>query len=618
MIDLLDRYLQRLISGSGAASAVIWSRIGEAASGSVICTHPSGLLETTSAWPTTEYPASEGIQRDPAAVASLIPTSVRLALPSPARAALSLQLADPDLVLLLIWSDPPVDDELSNDLRLLVSEEISYAAQILSRQSRFDRETQWLQAVVGDLKQGVASVDHGSHQVKVNPAASRLLNIPVGEVEESQFAAAMAALEARAVNQAEITSMGQRLLDDPWDVIDCTWRFDGTPTHVQVSSHAVRQGVFSGRIWVFEDVSEAARALSASQETRELLQANADSMINPNVLLRAVRDSSGRVIDFRYLSANQATCSYLGVTEQELIGVSALETLPNLEGSGLLARYANCADTGESVVLHDFSYFNEILDDGRRYDIQAARAGVDLISLTWNDVTDRFHSAQRIAESERYYRLLAENIGDVVSIHRAGRFEWVSPSVEAVLGAPPGYWVGREVREIIPPGYEAGHADRMRRLAANGIIQERSRVRTVDGRLHWVQLTLKQLAGDESHHDGYSASFRVIDDEVAAEQLAEESRNRELEAETRLRLSMENAAVGMCITTPEGHFTDVNDAMCRFFGYEVDDLKQMTWHELTAPDYLEADVVNVGRIMSGEIDSYRLTKQFIQIGRAHV
>ena len=52
--------------------------------------------------------------------------------------------------------------------------------------------------------------------------------------------------------------------------------------------------------------------------------------------------------------------------EQELIGRTTLDTLPNLEESGLLARYAQCLADGAPVVLTDFSYFNAIIDDARR------------------------------------------------------------------------------------------------------------------------------------------------------------------------------------------------------------------------------------------------------------
>ena len=157
----------------------------------------------------------------------------------------------------------------------------------------------------------------------------------------------------------------------------------------------VTRATSTSLVLTWRDVTDRFRNSQRIANSEALLRASADSMLDPQVLLEAVRDPVGRVVDFRYVSANQATLSYLQVTEQELIGRTTLDTLPNLEESGLLGRYAQCLADGEPVVLNDFSYFNHIIDDDRRYDIRATRAGPDLLTLSWTDVTDRFQAAQR-------------------------------------------------------------------------------------------------------------------------------------------------------------------------------------------------------------------------------
>ena len=743
MIDLLDRYLQRLIRETGADAAVIWSRIGDATAGSVIATHPLGLLPLTTAWPTTDPLLSEVIHRDAAAVAGLVPTSLRLELPAPPTAALSLDLADPDLAVLLVWSDPPEGEELPSDLRLLVAEEISYAARLLSRQARFDRESQRLQAVVGDLTLGVVSVDHSLQQVTVNPAAAKLLNLPAGEVGETDFAAAMTAWEARALNRDDITSMGIRLLDDPGGVIDCTWSFNGSPSHVHVSSHAVHQGVFSGRVWVFEDVSQSAQALAASRAAQALLQAtsdsmldpqmlleavrnpdtgrvvdfiyreanpaackdmvttrdeligrgvlellprfaesglltyyahcletgqpgalddhpldhdvqasslrydiriapagkdlisltfrdvtdrfraaqsvadseallraNADSMLDPQVLMEAVRDPDGRVVDFRYISVNQATCSYLGLSESDLVGHTQSEETPNLEGSELHRRYVQCLQDGEPVVLDDYAFFNEILDDDRRYDIRAVRAGTDLLNLTWRDVTERFQAAQRIAASERQYRLLAENSTDIVCHIRDAAIVWVSPSIEPVLGAPPDYWIGREVFAQAPPEDVAEQVALMATALGGSEIKHRVRGIDLDGVAHWFDLRAKPFLDADGCADGVTATLRLVDDEVAAQQKAEEASKRQAEADARYRRFVDKSITATALLTPQGQFVEVNHAFCDYYGYDADTLLTMTWRELTVAEDLDLGAAEVKAITDGTLDSYRVTKRY--------
>ena len=139
-----------------------------------------------------------------------------------------------------------------------------------------------------------------------------------------------------------------------------------------------------------------------------LLQASADSMLDPQVLLEAVRGPDGQVVDFRYRGVNLAAATYLELSESVLIGHTQLEFSPSLAGSELHRRYIQCLEDGQPVVLTDFPFFNEILHDARRYDLRAARGDADLLAVTWRDVTDRFTAAQRITDSELKYRLLAE------------------------------------------------------------------------------------------------------------------------------------------------------------------------------------------------------------------
>ena len=140
---------------------------------------------------------------------------------------------------------------------------------------------------------------------------------------------------------------------------------------------------------------------------RTLLRASTDSLLDPQVRLEATRDSSGQVVDFLYRDINQATCDYLGVTREELIGRGVVEAMPGIRDT-LLPDYIRCLDTGEPVILNDFSYDNEILVDTRSYDLRATRATPTSLVLTWRDVTDRVHTMERLADSERQLRQQAD------------------------------------------------------------------------------------------------------------------------------------------------------------------------------------------------------------------
>lgn len=348
------------------------------------------------------------------------------------------------------------------------------------------------------------------------------------------------------------------------------------------------------------------KQFEVAESERNQLRAVADSMLDPQVLLEAVRDPSGRTVDLRYLSFNRAALTSLGIRGGDLLGRTQLEISPDLRGSELQRRFFRCLEDGEPVVLDDFAHFSEILNAARRYDIRAARTGGDRLSLTWRDVTERSDLVRRIADSEQKYRLLAENSADVVTLIRDGRFVWVSPSAEDVLGAPPEYWLDRDIGEIVPPEDASEHAARVRVLDAGGVVKGRARVKSVDGMTHWVHLYAKPFYDADGRQDGVRSAFRVIDAEVAAQEQAERAR-----IDARLRRAVESAAVGMCLVAPDGRLVEVNSALCALFGHDAETLKQKTWQELTAPEYLDADLHKVEEVKAGRIDSYRLLKQYV-------
>ena len=341
-----------------------------------------------------------------------------------------------------------------------------------------------------------------------------------------------------------------------------------------------------------------------------LLWAGVESMINPQVLLEAVRDPVDRVVDFRYRAVNRAACAYLGLERHDLLTRSILETFTNLEESGLLARYGRCVDGGGDVLLDDLPYYNDSLKENRYYDVRATRAGRNLLSLSWTDVTERAALKQRIVDSEQKYRLIAENAVDVVLHARDGRVVWISPSVEALTGAPADYWRGRKLSEVVPPGGEVAFAGRMKKLAAGGVVQQRVQMSATDGTIKWIDLHAKPFWDDAGRQDGFIAALRDVDQEVAAQEQALKALTAQTRADALYRQLMDNAAVGMCLSAPDGRFTEVNAALCEFFGCDEAVLLRQTWMELTTPEYHDADLQSVLQLIEGRIDTYRIRKQF--------
>ena len=339
-------------------------------------------------------------------------------------------------------------------------------------------------------------------------------------------------------------------------------------------------------------------------------QAWGDAVPDPQVLLKAVRDSGGRVVDFTIADINRATCEDMRGNRQELLGRSISGALPNFGSSGLLSRYVQCLETREPLVADGFLDLH--LGERRRLDIRGNCAGADLLAVTWRDVTDRFALEQRLAESEAHYRLLAAHSSDVIVLVRGHRIRWISPSVEQTLGSPPSHWVGREPHTLVAIQDVPILTEALDAFVDGRPARHRLRARDADGGLRWVDFHAKPFSDADGSGDGVIASFRVIDEQVAAERHAEAERRRRATADAQYRKVMDNSIVPTSQVTPKGRFVMVNQAMCDFLGYDEDTLLQMTWQEVTDVAEVGTSKAVVAELIAGRADSGRFTKHYVR------
>lgn len=173
---------------------------------------------------------------------------------------------------------------------------------------------------------------------------------------------------------------------------------------------------------------------SATAE-RDLLRASVDSMLDPFVVLTAVRGADGGILDFVFTEANAAACAFNGLSYEELIGVPLLGHHPAAGTTDLFERYVHVVETGEPLVLHDWSYPQDMLGGQvRRYDVRGFKVGDGLVQ-TWRDVTDT--PSFRLAASEEMFRLAFDHssIG-MCLVSPLGQFVRVNPALCRMLDRP--------------------------------------------------------------------------------------------------------------------------------------------------------------------------------------
>ena len=83
-----------------------------------------------------------------------------------------------------------------------------------------------------------------------------------------------------------------------------------------------------------------------------------------------------------------------------------------------------------------------------------------------------------------------------------------------------------------------------------------------------------------------------------------------IESEERFRGTFEQAAVGIAHVSTNGRFLRVNDKLCSIFGFERQDLLNMTFADLTVPEDLAAGTAAEHAMLAGEQSSYTAEKRY--------
>jgi diguanylate cyclase (GGDEF)-like protein/PAS domain S-box-containing protein len=267
----------------------------------------------------------------------------------------------------------------------------------------------------------------------------------------------------------------------------------------------------------WRNVTESHAAARRLQESEERLRATLDAMLDQHVVLEAVRDEAGRIVDFVFVDANAAAAEFNGVTRDDLIGVLLLGKHPAAGTTTLFEDYVRVVETGEPIIRDDWSYPQDLLGgEIRRYDVRAVKFR-DGLSQTWRDVTDRYEATHRVAESEERYRLLADNATDIVFRLRHSLITWASPSVSTVLGGTPEEWIGQNWTDLIHPDDLDTAMAALPGLIETGKGLYRARIRATDGGYHWAEAHIGTYVRSGGEPDGWIVSTRIIDEQVAAE-----------------------------------------------------------------------------------------------------
>lgn len=189
------------------------------------------------------------------------------------------------------------------------------------------------------------------------------------------------------------------------------------------------------------------------------------------------------------------------------------------------------------------------------------------------DITDQTLADERVRESENRYKLLAENMRDLVCLHDLeGKYLYVSPSSQTLLGYAPDELVGTSPYDLIHPE----EVECVREEAHAALLSGESSALTVEYRM-------RDKKGDYCWFETVAQTLPSIGGTVVQLQTVSRDVSKRKEAEEAAREAHENLAQLLMSEQEARRDADVARVEVEHASRAKDEFLQMVSHEFRTP-----------------------------------
>ncbi|MGC4119830.1 MAG: PAS domain S-box protein [Myxococcales bacterium] len=221
-------------------------------------------------------------------------------------------------------------------------------------------------------------------------------------------------------------------------------RCGGQARHYQTALRplADASGQVTSVLCVARDVTERHQAEQELRESERRYRGFFDHLHEAVVVLQAVRDEQGAVVDWRCTASNHAHGRLFGTPSGGLVGTRLGETMGPAALAKLHPRNCRVLTTGETVS-------EETSVRGLRLVSKVFRLDSETIAVTALDVAEARRAEEALRESESLLRAVIETTADAVYVKdRDSRLLLANPAMLAAIGKPASSVLGHSDDEL--------------------------------------------------------------------------------------------------------------------------------------------------------------------------
>jgi len=432
--------------------------------------------------------------------------------------------------------------------------------------------------ILEEMEDAYSEVDLGGHLTFANNSVCRDLGYSKEELIGMSYKDLTVKDDIESVFKAfnEVYRTGVPNKGFPWKTV----RKDGSHGSVETSVSLLRdeKGEIIGFRNVGRDITERKQAEEKLQQSRERYRALFDSSVIGTLVVDAET--------MQVVIGNQAAAKVFGFSSlEEAFRVNILDFVPPEEREKtleLIMKEVFEKDSRKSIDLP------AVTKDGKEIWVSVTGARIThkgrlAALLSFTDITERKQAEEKLRQSEENYKTLFNSsvIGMYVMDVETMKVVMGNRAAAEMIGFGfPEEGIGVNPFDFVVPE----DRERVLAIAINDFLQDSRRTHEIEvmdknGRRGWQSFSIARIM-----HEGRAASLVSFID-ITERKRAEEALGQSEEKYRTILEEMEDAYFEVDLG---GHFTFVNNSVCRDLGYSREELIGMSYKDYTVEDDIDS------------------------------